>query len=378
MEQPGRGQLSQTELQSENKKLKKTVRSLLARIEDNQRIDSRFKGFEFSLLNGNRLEDVLDLLLVESRAYFDLADVGLILVDRDFSIKRLLDVLDIGSFGNRLQLRNNDDFASRLYGGDYQVVLDQPDTLTATRLFPNLKQLGSAALLPLVRNHRLIGSFHMGSADQRRFSPDKASDFINHLASVVSLCLDNSLTHEHLRRQSRVDMLTEVSNRMHFEQEFSKELERAERNDDPLSCLFVDVDHFKVINDTHGHQTGDRCLKEVAKAIGLQLRKTDLLARYGGEEFVVVLHRCDKREADNIAERIRSAVEALRVAVYGEKVVSPTVSIGQTSWVPVSERVPDLHSLGETLLKVADTALYQAKNNGRNRVVALPFSQLSQ
>lgn len=363
-----------SDLQQENAKLKLTVKSLLARIEENHRIDRHFENFEFKLLVCHRLSEMLDFLLTDSQTHFELADVSLILVDRDYAIRDLLESLDIGAFGNRLQLRHNEEFSLSLYPGQFCVSLGELDALTSSRLFPKLPDLGSAALLPLMRKGQLMGSLHFASRSAERFSSDKAVDFMHHLACICAVCLDNSLTHEHLQHQSRYDMLTQVSNRMNFELEYAKELERSERSDDALTCLFVDVDHFKLINDEHGHSAGDVCLKEVAQAIKTQLRKTDLMARYGGEEFVVLLHRCEKDEGKVIAERIRAAVEAL--SLVGQSRIRPTVSIGLACWQPVGERSPDLVKLGQRLLKTADEAMYEAKNSGRNRVVSKVFCQV--
>lgn len=362
------------ELQQENAKLRQTVKSLLTRIEENQRIDKHFENFEFKLLGCYRLTEMLDFLLKDTLEHFELADVSLILVDRDYSIRDLLDNLDIGLYGSRLQLRHSDDFSLTLYSGQYRVSLGELDALTASRLFPKLPDLGSAALLPLIRKGQLLGSLHFASRSAARFSAEKAIDFMHHLASICAVCLDNSLTHEHLQYQSRYDMLTQVSNRMNFELEYAKELERSERSDDPLTCLFVDVDHFKQINDQHGHSVGDVCLKEVAQAVKGQLRKTDLMARYGGEEFVVLLHRCEKSEGEVIAERIRAAVA--QVSVVGQSRIRPTVSIGLACWQPVGERCPDLPKLGQRLLKSADEAMYEAKHAGRNQVVSKVFCQI--
>ncbi|WP_439133711.1 GGDEF domain-containing protein [Pseudomaricurvus sp.] len=362
------------DLQHENSKLKQSVQSLLARIEENQRIDRHFQGFEFQLLGCYHLKDVLDILLVDAMKHFNLDDVGLVLVDRDFSLEELMTSLDIGRYENRLQLRHSDDFSLTLYRGDYRVTLGEQDTLTASRLFPNLDQLGSAALLPLVRHNQLLGSLHFASRSHERFSPDKAVDFLQHLAGISAVCLDNSLSNEHLKRQSLYDRLTKVSNRMHFDLEFGKELERSERNGQPLCCLFLDLDHFKQVNDQFGHQMGDICLKQVAAAIRQELRKTDLLARYGGEEFVVLLHSCEQREGLQIAERIREVVDKLKIT--GRGVVRPTVSIGLACWHPAGNRTHDLSRLGQRLLKCADEAMYEAKEQGRNRVVSKVFCQI--
>ena len=365
-----------TDLKGENAKLKRTVRSLLARIEENHRIDQHFQQFEFDLLGSSRLHDVLDKLLQSTRDHFRLADVGLYLVDRDFAIETLLEALEIDRYENRLQLRNSDDFALTLYAGQRRVKLGVLDPLAASRLFPNLPEVGSAALLPLTRNGRMIGSLHFASLDKGRFSEEKAVDFMHHLSCIVALCLENSLQREHLKRQSRVDMLTQVSNRMNFEAEFAKELERSERSDDPLSCIFVDVDHFKKTNDEFGHQAGDLCLKSVAQTIKQELRKTDLLARYGGEEFVVLLNRCEQQEASIIAERIRIKVAELAIDIDGGRKMCPTVSLGLVTWQPVGERTPNLAKLGQRLLSTADDAMYEAKRKGRNCVVIKPFAQM--
>lgn len=362
------------DLQHENAKLQQTVRSLLARIAENQRIDKHFESYEFKLLGSYSFVEMLDFLLLDSVKHFDLADVGLILVDRDYSLVDLLGNLEVDFYSNRLQLRHSEDFSLSLYPGEFRVSLGELDALTSSRLFPNLPDLGSAALLPLMRNGQLIGSLHFASRSVERFSADKAVDFMHHLACICAVCLENSLTHEHLQYQSRIDTLTQVSNRMNFDVEYAKELERAQRNDDPLTCLFVDVDHFKQINDEHGHQSGDTCLREIAVVIKQQLRKTDLLARYGGEEFVILLPCCEQDEGGVIAERIRTAVAA--ITVMAKSRIKPTVSIGLACWQPVGERAASLSRLGQRLLASADDAMYEAKDTGRNKVVAKMFYQI--
>ncbi len=358
----------------ENSRLQALVTRLLGRIHDNQQIDERYKAFEFSLLNSKSLKELLHALIVESQQYFQLTDVGLILVDWDFSLSELLEKLDVGLFKNRLQLRNTDDFAKSIYPGKYEVTLGELDALTAGRIFPNLRQVGSSALMPLVRNSRLIGSLHFASDRNDRFSTDKSVDFMHRLASICAVCLENSIAHENLRYQSRFDALTQVSNRMHFDAEFAVELERALRAGSPLTCVFFDMDLFKSINDEYGHAAGDACLKQVAKAIQAELRKTDTLARYGGEEFVALLSCCDRTKGEVTAERIRQAVEKLTLSQNpGLKL---TVSIGLSCWQPVAAQSVDLVRLGERLLKCADEALYEAKHGGRNRVVVKAFYQV--
>lgn len=363
--------VSTIDLKQENARLKRSLQQLLANIEDNQRIDRHYHIFEFQLLGCQRLQDVLDVLLIDAVNHFRLDDVGLILVDRDYSLAELMTSLYIDRYDNRLQLRNSEEFALTLYRGDYQVVLGDQDALTASRLFPNLPDLGSAALMPLVRDNQLLGSLHFASRSPDRFSSEKSADFLHHLGSICAVCVENAVNYEHLQHQSLHDRLTQISNRMHFEQEFAKELERAERTRQPLTCLFMDLDHFKEVNDQYGHQMGDACLKQVAATVREELRKTDVLARYGGEEFVAVLGSCALEEGLQIAERIRKAVAALKVS--GRGVLRPTVSIGVSCWHPVEDQVGDLTQLGEQLLRCADEAMYEAKRGGRNRVASRVF-----
>lgn len=170
-----------------------------------------------------------------------------------------------------------------------------------------------------------------------------------------------------LLRDASVDALTGVPNRRSWDERFARLVARAGQAKEPLSLLLLDVDHFKRINDTRGHVTGDRVLAEVARRIVEHLRPTDLVARYGGEEFTVVLPNTELAGAAVVAERLREAV-----AASGFEVESPggpqkvTVSLG----VAVLEGV----EAAERLFERADRALYLAKQRGRNRVCFAPTS----
>lgn len=360
---------------TEKLKLEKTIRSLLARIEENQRIQQHFHAFEFRLLACSSLEKLLQLVFEEMPGHFRLVDLGMVLIDRDYTLRGLFQTMGIGNYSNRLQLRHNDEFSENLYGNRVEVSLGPIDALTSSRLFPNTGWIGSAALLPMLRQGQMLGSLHLASPNTERFTADKSTDFMEHLAVIMSVCLENCISHEHLRLQNQTDMLTQVRNRKCFEQEFIKELARNERDRQALSCMFVDVDHFKSINDLYGHQAGDICLRQVASAIQGQLRKTDLLARYGGEEFVVLLPKCELDAARVIAERVRGAVAHLEVNTDAEQRIRPTVSIGLSTWQVHSERSP-LEKLGQRLLQCADEAMYQAKAGGRNQVAVKHFYQV--
>ena len=164
---------------------------------------------------------------------------------------------------------------------------------------------------------------------------------------------------EALRDQATRDALTGLLNRGLVLDGLARELHRAEREERPLSVVVSDIDHFKLVNDTHGHLAGDAALRQTADRMRSVLRGYDLIGRYGGEEFLVVLPGCAIDCAEQVAERIREAVAGEPVDAAGAK-VSVTMSLG----VACAEPGTDVYSL----IKAADDALYRAKDNGRNRV----------
>lgn len=173
-----------------------------------------------------------------------------------------------------------------------------------------------------------------------------------------------------MERLSVTDQLTQLKNRSYFVTRFREEWKRGDRQRSLLSLLMLDLDHFKLLNDRHGHVFGDICLQQVAETLlsGLQ-RESDIVARYGGEEFVVLLPDTGVEQAALVAERLRRAVETIDLTNVGER-VNLTCSIGGATMLP------DFHENREILLKQADQALYQAKDAGRNRYLAIDDSVL--
>jgi len=167
-----------------------------------------------------------------------------------------------------------------------------------------------------------------------------------------------------LQTQSGQDWLTGLANRRRFDEMFRQEWNRARRDETSLGVLMVDIDYFKQYNDTYGHQAGDTCLQQVAKAIGeVVSRPGDLPARYGGEEFVAVLPKTDAAGAAIVAEKMRTTVHALRLQHASSQVSNRvTISVGVAAMVPPEKSEPAV------LVAAADQALYRAKREGRNRV----------
>lgn len=171
-----------------------------------------------------------------------------------------------------------------------------------------------------------------------------------------------------LKLLSRTDRLTGINNRGFWEESLEQEFQRCRRSGRMSSLLLFDIDHFKELNDKHGHSAGDEVLRAVARQIRLSQRNTDIAGRYGGEEFAIILTETDGQHALVMAERLRQEIARLRIE-WEEKLLHVTVSVGIAEF---SARMPGHKSW----LDHCDTALYSAKNAGRNRSVLAPDYQV--
>jgi diguanylate cyclase (GGDEF)-like protein len=179
-------------------------------------------------------------------------------------------------------------------------------------------------------------------------------------AIVVSLSSRN----RRLEQKSQKDGLTQLYNRAYFDEAFLEEFKTANLAGMPLSVVLCDVDHFKRLNDTHGHQVGDMVLRKVAKLIGDSIRRRDLAARYGGEEFVLILVDADASIAARVSERMRKSIESTAFTIDDGRELRITVSAGHAT-----HTVDQPFKRPSQLVRAADECLYTAKREGRNRVV---------
>ncbi len=217
--------------------------------------------------------------------------------------------------------------------------------------------IGSAILIPLRGDGLMWGilEVHIPSAG---YPPRDDLSNYTLIARGIMRLLENN---RHLEEMVMVDRLTRVGNRHYYEVQLPLEIERANRNNEDLTYLIMDIDDFKQVNDRYGHMAGDRVLKSVADTIRNDLRKIDLLFRFGGEEFVALLPRTDREAAERIAERLRDAVERKKISLNGGYNLSVTMSIGGCIY-------PTDGSNEIQLLRNADRALYRSKNKGKNMV----------
>ena len=363
--EPVRGAADGSKLaQNRLEHLARTVSDLVDKATQNERILRKFQQFELQLLALSGLETLFDTLLAQSLRHFHLDATELWLFDPERILRDMLPDDLQRSVG--LFWFDNDSELRALYPQSPAVRLASPPP---ANLFPG-RPVRSVALLPLIRQGALVGSFHFGSFAAQRFSGDKSTDFIDHLASVIAVCIENCTNQERLHRLSLIDMLTRVENRRAFHLSMDTEIARAVRRGEPLTLIMGDLDHFKSINDNHGHQVGDRVLRTVAQEIAAMLRKTDHVCRYGGEEFALILPSCNRDLALDIAERIRARVAGLRIASDSGIEVPTSISLGVTCWLQPRSQTPDI---AERLIKLADDAAYRAKQGGRDRVEYQPF-----
>jgi diguanylate cyclase (GGDEF)-like protein len=182
------------------------------------------------------------------------------------------------------------------------------------------------------------------------------------LAAQVVVALENARLHRIVERQALVDSLTGLANRRSLEETLRVELARAARHGESVTIVLADLDDFKRVNDTYGHQAGDEVLKAFAATLRATVRESDVAGRWGGEEFALVLTSTDSVGAARLAERARERIEQRQVAMPNGDLVTVTASFGVASFPEAA------FELGE-VLAAADSALYAAKRDGKNRVV---------
>lgn len=342
--------------------LRRQLQSLVEAAQANERKLDRFDALERRLMAVSSMEELVHLLLVDCRADFGLDAAELWLLDPEEELRRALPTLPMVKAPRLLDSHAP---LKEIFGAARVTRLIGPghgEDLLAAAFEPGTA-VRSAALLPLIRQGLLIGSLHLGALDPERYDAASGTKFLDRLSAIAAIAIENMLNRERLRRAGMTDGLTGVHNRRYFDHRSLIEFSQAVRHRYPLACLFLDIDHFKAINDGHGHSAGDEVLRQVGGLILRTLRTGDLAARYGGEEFVVLLPRTDLVGACEVAERIRLLVQEAPFVTPEGDTVSATLSAGLAMLPPGATSFADL-------LNAADRALYDAKRAGRNRTVS--------
>ncbi|WP_105632060.1 diguanylate cyclase [Cronobacter dublinensis] len=215
-----------------------------------------------------------------------------------------------------------------------------------------------AICVPLIAQNETIGLLSFEKINEDREPPYV---YLELMAETLALALANQKLRDELIEKAMYDPLTGMRNRYHLEEALHACISQAEASGAPVSCLMIDIDYFKTLNDQYGHDAGDAALKEIARAMRATLSDTAQAFRYGGEEFLVLLPGMAEAQAHALATRIMHQVSGLSLRYNGQEIGPVSVSIGLATW-------PD-HARRENLVKNADIALYLAKEMGRSRIV---------
>ncbi len=348
--------------------LRERLRALTEEVARNELLLRKTQAREIELLRAHSLGELFERIVTGLRDAYALDFVTLTLFDPQYELRHLSGNENLKSAVVE-NVRFVDAVASlaprlaqfdRPWLGAYDPA--EHDGLVSHRLGS-----GSVALIPLPRDSRAIGVIAFASRDPARFTGDLASDFLAHLGVVVAISLENAVNRARLVRSGVTDFLTGWHNRRYFHNRLREELARAERTEKALACLMIDIDHFKEINDQHGHLAGDEALKEVARRAEAEIRAGDTGARFGGDEFAILLAGAESAQALKLAERIRQGVAATPIRVPGGAQVTVTLSLGLATARP-QPRSRDYKAQAERLIAEADAALYRAKSAGRDRV----------
>jgi GGDEF domain-containing protein len=333
-------------LERQNRELVARLAEVTAAAALNDEVRRKTQEREVVLLQTTSLPQLIDLLQSGLRKSFHLDAVTLILLDPHHEMRHLL-IGESASSGTR-----GVQFVDSMFAVAPQLAnLERPwfgpfKEAEYALMVPPARPIASVALVPLRRGEQLDGVLVFGSRDPERFTAELASDYLAHLGIIAAICLENAVNRARLVRSGLTDFLTGFHNRRYMQTRLREQLARAQRDKSTVACMMIDVDHFKRINDAHGHMAGDSVLREVAMRIDSEIRMSD---------------------AEALARRILKTVSSRLVLVAPGVTATITLSIGVAVAGPVGN-TRDFAPLSERLIAEADAALYKSKAAGRNCV----------
>ncbi len=351
-------------LRDENLSLRKQLDEWMARARENEEISKRLQQSELKVLAAQTVAQIA-AVVINDIGHSEEGIITLAVHDPELELQRIIDAAQQPGVEECIIPMHDLSLLTELLPQPFGPCFESLDTAQLNYFFPGrAAQVSSTLIMPLVQGDELIGTLNFGNTQEGAYVAGMATGIIERLAAIITVALQNTLNQYRLRQAGLTDPLTALNNRRFFEQRLVEEFDRARRTRRPLCCLMIDIDFFKQVNDTYGHQVGDKVLQSVSKTMVEQMRRTDVLARYGGEEFVVLLPETLAATAWDVADRLKARVAMDKVAVDGGEEISVSVSIG----LSVLDSFDSAQDTPKTLLAYADQALYKAKNGGRNRV----------
>ena len=360
---------------NENRLLRRKLDSLLRQARTNEKKQELFDTFGFEVIGSSTPAQLRDMLLFQMQARFQLVDVVLCIIDFENDTDRLFYGHDEEArelFGKKLLILNPDTDKEKIESLHSYPQLGQKTLIDYEWMLKNMGTIPhceSAAFLPLIRSDNIIGSMLLISQDMNRYQSSHGTEFLRKLSAMTAVAIENCLNQQRIKEIGFQDPLTQAYNRRYFDLRFKDEIERSMRKDENLACMFLDVDHFKKVNDTYGHNIGDEVLMRMVAIIKEQVRACDIVARYGGEEFVVALPGTNLDVAQDIAERLRITIFSEKHRFYDQE-LTISISIGLTILQDVDQdKFHESDEISKLMLDRADQAVYIAKESGRNKVV---------
>ncbi|BES70819.1 hypothetical protein RE428_18370 [Marinobacter nanhaiticus D15-8W] len=336
------------------------LEALIQQARRNEAIAAKLFDIELEMLRATELSGFIDRLTEQVRDRFELDDVWFVLTDIEEN-RRILHLLDEQGALSERQLTSAVDFLRLTENSNYPLLRDRPRAWA--RLIPShlREHVKSLAILPLQMEGRTIGALILGASDPKRYQPHMEAFFLHQLAVKTSAGLTSIWAREQLRQLATRDSLTGLRNRRDMEAALEQELGRSQRYGNPLALLFLDLDEFKQVNDTWGHEAGDACLIHVANHLKTLLRRDDSIFRFAGDEFIVLLPSQDEASAEQIAKRMQREL-ADNPLEMGDTAVTVSFSYG------VACIKPENGTNADELLRLADQRLYKMKKeNQRER-----------
>jgi diguanylate cyclase (GGDEF)-like protein len=331
------------------------LNSLLNRLQENEEIARKFAAVETAILSILKFRDLFEVLLTEIRERFKIPYVWISMIENSDLQSLISSLATSEMLRDRMSIIDRQTFRE-LVGSTMTPVLVNEDLKPYFKLLPQKKKyfIKSMAMAPLSLDGEIIGSLNQADFSADRFSPGIDTSLLEQLAVKVSLCLSNVTAHEKLRYMAFHDPLTGLLNRRVMETVLQREFNRARRYKSPLSVVFIDLNDFKGVNDTYGHDCGDDMLQFLGSNLVKMSRDSDVVARFAGDEFVLILPETTAENAEHLMERICSYLQATPLKL-GKKKVTCAISYGVASTRDPLLRDP------AALLKAADDRLYEAK-----------------
>jgi len=333
---------------------------IIERLKTNEEIAQKFYMVEAKILSILNFSDFFDMLLSEIREKFDVSHVWISIIKNSELSKLIRSIGPSDNLKKHLNMIDRTLFAE-LLGSMMEPILANSDLEPYFKLFPRGQKydIKSIAVSPISLDGKVVGSLNLADISKLRFQPGLDTVFLDHISVKVSLCLSNVVAHEKLKFLAYHDPLTGLLNRRVMEDVLKREFTRAVRYKNSLTIVFIDLDDFKTINDTYGHDRGDDLLKHVAKLLIDMCRETDVVARFAGDEFVIILPETSPENAERLIFRLIKDLSEYPLKKRGVTIpISISFGVASTKDTSIKNH--------QQLLKKADQKLYLAKKDKKS------------